>query len=57
MTSSCRNPLKRFDKFNVPPDDKYNPINNFSQKDKKLIGSALELIQHRKKNKDLLGQK
>ena len=37
MTSSCRNPLKRFDKFTAPPDDKYNPINNFTQKDKKLI--------------------
>lgn len=57
MTASCRNPLKRFDKFQTAVDDKYIPLNNFSQKDKKIIESALELIQHRKKNKDLIAQK
>lgn len=52
-TSSCRNPLKRFDKFETAIDDKYVPINSFNNKDKKLIENAMEIINMRKKNKDL----
>ena len=55
-TASCRNPLKRFDKFETPIDDKYVPINSYNKKEKKMIESALEIIQMRKKNKDLVGK-
>lgn len=40
-TSSCRNPLKRFDKFETAVDDKYVPVNSFNNKEKKLIENAL----------------
>lgn len=40
-TASCRNPLKRFDKYQTPVDDKYVPVNNFNNKQKKLIETAL----------------
>lgn len=52
-TASCRNPLKRFDKYETAVDYKYVPINNYNNKEKKLIESALEIVQNRKKNKDL----
>lgn len=55
-TASCRNPLKRFDKFEMPVDEKYVPVNNYNTKEKKLIETALEIIQMRKKNKDLVGK-
>lgn len=31
-TASCRNPLKRFDKFQMPIDEKYVPVNSFNTK-------------------------
>lgn len=40
-TASCRNPLKRFDKYETPVDDKYVSINNYNNKEKKLIETAL----------------
>ena len=55
-TSSCRNPLKRFDKYETVKDDKYVAVNSFNNKEKKLIENALEIIQMRKKNKDLVGK-
>ena len=48
--------MKRFDKYEAAVDDKYVPINNFNNKEKKVIETALEIIQARKKNKDLLAK-
>ena len=31
-TASCRNPLKRFDKYEAAIDDKYVPVNSFNNK-------------------------
>lgn len=36
-TASCRTALKRFDKFVIPQDNNYVPINNFNTKQKKVI--------------------
>lgn len=40
----------------MPIDEKYVPVNNFNTKEKKIIETALQIIQMRKKNKDLVGK-
>jgi hypothetical protein len=37
-------------------DEKYVPTHSFSNKDKKLIENAMEIIEMRKKNKDLISK-
>ena len=48
--------MKRFDKYVVPQDTNFVPQYTFNSKDKKLIENALEIIQMRKKNKNLEGK-
>lgn len=52
-TANCRNALKRFNNFHTPIDDKYISANVYNPRDKKLIEDAIELINQRRKNKDL----
>lgn len=40
----------------MPIDEKYVAVNKYNTKDKKVIETALEIIQNRKKNKDLVGK-
>ena len=40
-TASCRQKLKRFDKFQTAIDERYVPINSFNQKEKKVIEVVL----------------
>ena len=40
----------------MPQDNNFVPQYTFNSKDKKLIENALEIIQMRKKNKDLAGK-
>ncbi len=40
----------------MPQDNNFVPQYSFNTKDKKVIESALEIIQMRKKNKDLAGK-
>jgi hypothetical protein len=44
-TASCRNPLKRYDNFKAAIDDKYIPSQPYSQKEKKVIEEALQIVE------------